>query len=165
MTGDTNDVGTVTIRGCPIALLIEARRHGEALLRELAFIVDGGGDNTELPRRLLHTVERVQVRAAGLNTGAERTIDDAIARGDEEIDFEVLMPKRLGRGALEFATLLDEIDDYCRTGQLLTLATSPEVRAFQRWYLEEMAAQLDGAPPRPWREWRQSQAAERVTRS
>jgi len=42
--------------------------------------VNSGGDTTELPKRLLHTVERVQKRAAGLNASAERAIEEAIER-------------------------------------------------------------------------------------
>ncbi len=163
--GDNVELKTVTIQGCPLELLQRARQHGEALLRELAFIVDGGGDNTELPKRLLHVVERVRIRAGGLNTGAERAIDEALARGDESIDFEVVMPTVLGRGAHEFAALLDEIDAYCRSGELLTLETPADVRAFQRWYLDEMAYQLDGAPPTPWQEWREVDLARGPIRS
>jgi hypothetical protein len=165
MTTDNVELRTVKMQGCPLDLLHRARQHGEALVRELAFIVDGGGDNTELPKRLLDVVERVRVRAGGLNTGAERAIDEALARGDESIDFEVVMPTALGRGAPAFAALLDEIDMYCRSGDLLTLETPADVRAFQRWYLDEMAHQLDGAPPTPWGEWRQAEGARGVTRS
>ncbi len=160
-----DDVGTVVIRGCPLGIFQAARRHSEALLRELTIIVDGGGDNTELPKRLLKIVEVVQRQAGGLNTGAEKLIEEAIARGDAEIDFDVLMPRSLGRGAPQFAALLDEIDDYCRKGDLLTLENRPEVRGFQRWYLDEMARQLDGGPPTSWNAWRHSEAGRRATRS
>jgi hypothetical protein len=162
---DTMDLGRVAFVGCPVRLLDQARQHAEALLREFAFIVNSGGDTTELPKRLLHTVERVQKRAAGLNASAERAIEEAIERGDEEIDFEVVMPRLLGRGAPQFGELLDEVDDYCRAGHLLTLETPTQVRAFQRWYLSEMAQQLDGAPPTPWREWHDTGTTSRVTRS
>jgi hypothetical protein len=166
MTADNNvELRTVTMQGCPLELLHRARQHAEALLRELAFIVDGGGDNTELPKRFLAVVKHVRDRAGGLNTGAERAIDEALARGDASIDFEVVMPTALGRGAPAFAALLDEIDAYCRSGDLLTLETTGDVRAFQRWYLGEMASQLDGAGPTPWHAWRPTEAAGGPTRS
>jgi hypothetical protein len=147
------ELQTVAIRGFPVAVFLEARRHSEALLRELAFIVDGGGDNAELPRRLLDVVERVRARAAGMNTGAERAIEEAVVRKDASIDFDMLVPARLARGAPEFEVLLDEIDEYCRTGDLLTLATSPDVREFRRWYLHELTYQIEGGRPTPWSEW------------
>jgi hypothetical protein len=166
MTADHDvDLRTVTMQGCPLELLQRARRHGEALVRELAFIVDGGGDNTELPKRLLAVVQHVRDSAGGLNTGAERAIDEALARGDVSIDFEVVMPTAIGRGAPAFAALLDEIDAYCRAGDLLTLETPSDVRAFQHWYLEEMARQIDGAPPTSWDAWRETDAVGGPTRS
>ncbi|MDP9441273.1 MAG: hypothetical protein M3P34_03640 [Actinomycetota bacterium] len=49
--------------------------------------------------------------------------------------------------------MLDEPDEFCRSGnQLLTLATPPELLAFRRWYLREFNAQLQGQPPLPWPE-------------
>ncbi len=147
------EVSTVAIRGFPVPVFLDARQHSEALLRELAFIVDGGGDNTELPRRLLDVVERVRARAGGMNTGAERAIEEAVVRNDTAIDFELMVPVRIARGAPEFEVLLDEIDEYCRTGDLLTLATPPDVREFRRWYLHELTHQVEGAPPTSWGEW------------
>ena len=160
MSSTQPELGTVVLRAFPLDVFDDARRHSEALLREFAFIVDGGGDNTELPRRLLDIVNRVRARAAGLNSGAERAIESARDRGDTTVDFELLVPVRMAAGASEFAALLDEIDQYCRSGALLTLATPRETREFRRWYLHEMAEQLKGAAPTSWPEWR-----DRATRS
>jgi hypothetical protein len=151
-TNRTPAVGlhTVVLRSFPLALFAEARRHREALLREFAFIVEGGGDRSELPQRLLRIVDRVRARSAGLNETAERAIDEALARGKEAIDVEIVVPLELARGAQEFVALLDEVDEFCRAGDLLTLASSPEVRRFRRWYLGEVTAQVGGRPPTPW---------------
>jgi hypothetical protein len=46
--------------------------------------------------------------------------------------------------------MLEEADEYCRSDQLLTLATPPTLVAFRRWYLGEFIAQIDGRPPQPW---------------
>ena len=160
MSSTPAELGTVVLRSFPLDVFSEARNHSEALLREFAFIVDGGGDNTELPRRLLDIVNRVRARGAGLNPGAERAIEGARDRGDKSVDFELVVPARMAAGAMEFAALLDEIDDYCQSGELLTLATPPEIREFRRWYLHEMARQADGDAPTSWPEWR-----DRATRS
>ena len=154
MSSTPADLATVALRGFPLDVFSEARRHSEGVLREFAFIVDGGGDNTELPRRLLDIVNRVRARGAGLNTGAERAIESARDRGEKTVDFELLVPARMAAGATEFADLLDEVDKYCQSGELLTLATPPEIREFRRWYLHEMTRQLEGEPPTSWPEWR-----------
>jgi hypothetical protein len=146
----TTELRTVSLVGFPLDVFMRSRQHSEALLREFAFVVDGGGDNTELPRQLLTIVTRVRARAAGLNTGAERLIETAIARGESTVDFDLVIPARIAAGAREFETLLEEVDAYCRSGELLTLASTPELQLFRRWYLREIASQAEGRPPTPW---------------
>jgi anti-anti-sigma factor len=47
--------------------------------------------------------------------------------------------------------MLDEVDDYCRDGDLVSLVTPPEAVAYRRWFLDEFIRQLrDDADPRPW---------------
>jgi hypothetical protein len=159
----SNELVTVAIRRFPLDMHVASQQHGEALVREFAFIVDGGGDNAELPKRLLDVVHLVRTRAGGLNAHAERTIEDALARGDRDVDFDVVVPVSVARGAPEFAALLDEVDEYCRAGELLTLETPPAVRAFRSWYLGEFTRQLNGDAPMTWDEWRER--SERATRS
>lgn len=54
---------------------------------------------------------------------------------------------------VSLARMLDEADEFCRSGNhLLTLATPPELLAFRRWYLGEFNAQLQGQSPLPWPE-------------
>ena len=46
--------------------------------------------------------------------------------------------------------MLREVDDYCRSGELLTLATPADVAALLAWSTGEMMAQFQGAEPTPW---------------
>jgi hypothetical protein len=147
------ELRTVAFRGFPLPVFMQSRQHTEALLREFAFVVDGGGDNTEIPRQLLRTVERVRAQASGLNTGAERAIEEAFQRGDETVDFELIVPAGIASGAREFDALLDDVDAYCRAGDLLTLASSPELRRFRQWYVGEIAGQIEGRSPTAWRDF------------
>ena len=77
-------------------------------------------------------------------------IQAALDRGDTDIDLCYVVPPEAADGALRLATLLDEADHFCRSGELLTLATLPESLAFRRWYLEEFVRQVAGHPARPW---------------
>jgi hypothetical protein len=147
------NVHTIALVGFPLDVFRSSRQHTEALLREFAFIVDGGGDNTDLPRQLLETVERVRARARGLNTAAASVVESAMARGDATVDFDFVIPATMAAGAREFLTLLDQVDVYCASGDLLTLATSPELRRFREWYLGEIAAQIEGRAPVAWRDF------------
>jgi hypothetical protein len=46
--------------------------------------------------------------------------------------------------------MLDETDEFCREGALLTLAPPEDVVAFRRWYLAELVEQVAGRPAQPW---------------
>ncbi|MDP8936487.1 MAG: hypothetical protein M3O23_01920, partial [Actinomycetota bacterium] len=48
------------------------------------------------------------------------------------------MPAEVGPAAAEFNRLLDEADEFCRAGDLLTLATPPDTAAFRRWFLDHL---------------------------
>jgi hypothetical protein len=62
------------------------------------------------------------------------------------------VPAAAKDAAINLGRLLDEADEYCRRGDLLTLATPSDTLAFRRRYLEEFVRQIDGAPARPWQE-------------
>ncbi|HTF60912.1 MAG TPA: ATP-binding protein, partial [Actinomycetes bacterium] len=52
--------------------------------------------------------------------------------------------------ARSYLALLEQADELCRTGLLLTPEPPPHVKALRRWFVEQMAAQLlDGHPPTP----------------
>lgn len=45
---------------------------------------------------------------------------------------------------------LDVAMDQASAGHLLTPPTQPELKAFRQWLCEQVRAQAEGAPPRPW---------------
>jgi hypothetical protein len=144
----------VALEGCPVPLLERARRHNEALIREFAFITESGEDQSSVPARLLAVVDRIRSRISSLNIDMEVQVDRARERGDVTVDLRVVLPADGRKLALELKRLFDEAEDFCRSGDLLTLAEPDEVRAFRDWYLEQYVEQLDGAAPTPWPQWR-----------
>ena len=141
----------VLLRDFPVQLAYEARQHGESLLRELAFIVADGRDDTPVARRLLELAAHTDEHYAGMNPEADALLDAAHARGDEYVDLDLQVPADFLDTALEAVPVLVEVDKFCRTGQLLTLPPSDELRAFWRWYLGEYIRQIGGEPPVSWR--------------
>ena len=63
------------------------------------------------------------------------------------------MPPAIGPACVHLVDLLREADEYCRHGDLLTMATPPEAVVFREWFLLEFAKQVDGNPPTPWPEY------------
>ena len=66
---------------------------------------------------------------------------------------ELDVPERVKGDTVELAPLLREVDEYCRTGDLLTLSPSDDIRAFWVWMLSEFVRQLSGEAPMSWHEF------------
>jgi len=139
----------VELRNLPLRLLDRARQHGDALVREFAFVVHGG-DSSGVPARLLEIAAVSDARYANLNPEAERLCDEALARGEEFLDVEVFVPSDFRDHIIEAVPVLLEVEEFCRTGQMLTLVPPDDLRAFWVWYLAEFVRQIDGEPPQPW---------------
>jgi hypothetical protein len=139
----------VRILHFPLAVFEQARRHMEELTREFEFIAEAA-EEQGTPSRLIALVERVGARFAGLNDAAEQRVDDALARGDEYVDVVYRVPREASAACVELGAMLDEADQFCRDGDLLTLATPEDQVAFRRWFLDEFVTQLAGGAPTPW---------------
>jgi hypothetical protein len=146
----------VVLAGCPIDLLERSRRHNESLMREFAFIAESDEGPAELPARLLALVDRARARLTGLNLAVEEQLAAARARGDDSCDLRVMLPSNGRALAIELSHLFDEAEEFCRRGDLLTLAESDEPHRFRTWYLDEYVRQLDGEAPTAWPAWRAS---------
>ena len=143
-----SDLVRVSILGMPLAVMQRSSEHSDELLREFALIREEGSDH--VPARLLALVEELRARFGSFSEGALQAMQDAVERGDETIVLHYEVPPAVGDAARQLGDLLDEADEFCRAGDLLTLATQPEGVAFRRWYLGEFQRQIDGQPPRPW---------------
>jgi hypothetical protein len=143
------DWATVLLVDLPVRLWDHARRHGAALVREFAFIEAGRRDDTQLARRLLEIAATSDAHYADLNPEAEAEVEAALVRGDDTITVQVRVPVRFKQHILEAVPVLIEVDEYCRNGTLLTLATPDNLRAFWSWYLGEFIRQIDGEDPTP----------------
>jgi hypothetical protein len=144
----------VVLAGCPIDLLERARSHNESLMREFAFIAQSDEERTEVPARLLALVDRARARLVGLNVAVEEQIAAARARGDDTCDLRVTLPSNGRALAVQLSNLFEEAEEFCRRGDLLTLAASEEPSRFRAWYLDQYVRQLDGEAPTAWPAWR-----------
>lgn len=142
----------ILLRDFPLRLMDQARQHAEALIREFQMLVHADPEQAHVPRRLLELAEESDKRYSGMNPQAEEIVDAALARGDQYVDLEVFVPVSFKGETLDAVPILLEVEEYCRSGQLLTLVPSDELRAFWAWYLGEFVRQIDGLEPIAWRE-------------
>ncbi len=141
----------VRLVGLPVALHVAARRHQDALRRELELIRLRDTDAHSVPNRLHKLVDELVAEYGHVVERPVAVLDDAAARSAETVDVIVRAPRTAADAARRLAAMLGEVDAYCQaSGYLLTLVTPPDVAAYRAWTLRELAAQLDGAPPTPW---------------
>ncbi len=140
----------VLVMGVPLDVHRRSSEHGEALRRELAF-VERVTDPEGAPVRLFVLGAELTARYGGLTVVQDATLQEALDAGEATVDIEYDLPVDMADGIERLAAMFDELDDFCREGDLLTLVTPTESLAYRRWYLGEIIEQLrEGRAPRPW---------------
>ena len=144
---------TVWLLGYPVALGLSTSEHVEEWVREfqlMALAREQGLPGHDVPRRLQEMVQSLTRRYASELSTADRLRATAAARGDATVDLPYPVRPESEQVVLAWQRMLAEVDDYCRTEDLLTLQRSPEQVRLQDWTCEEFLRQLRGEPPRPW---------------
>ncbi len=148
----TEDLVTVRVQRFPLKVHARAQQQSAEMNREFQLIL--GQEATHpgsVPARLLELSAALSGRYAGFTEAQEQQIEDGIAAGDdliEELVFRV--PAGVRADVEQLGAILDEADQWCREGQMLVLATPPDLVTYRNWYLQEFARQAAGEPPRPW---------------
>jgi hypothetical protein len=154
------DAVIVRLLGVPQALLERNRRQKEMVLREFQLIELGDEDGESSPPARLLTLAYELRRAherLGLSgpevTGREETSGDDTGPDarDATVDFELPIPRGGDRAVRELHAAMDEADRWCERGDLLTLVTPSDCRALREWVFDEIARQLAGEMPTPWK--------------
>lgn len=145
--GELHDVRLLAF---PLRLHRVATEHHAELMREFQLLALDPEPGKEIPVRLVELMADITASYAGVAEAADAQREAAIARGEESIDLTYRVPAEVAEACVRLERMLAEADEFCRSEQLLTLATPAEAAAFRRWYLREFVAQLAGAEPTPW---------------
>jgi anti-anti-sigma factor len=149
----------VRLVGLPVAIHRRAAEHGDAVNRELSLIA--AADDDSVPARLQALSEHLTAQYSAMSTAQREQLQEAMHSEAESIDLEYELPVEAADGAEELGRMLEEVDEYCRQGELLSLITPPDALAYRRWFLAEFARQLrDEAPPVPWADFAASESPE-----
>ena len=133
----------------------QSSAHHDELFREFALVLSSeAGPRSELPGRLLAVIEELTDRFGEFTAAPQGELQAALERGDTTIDITFHVPAQAKDAALRLGELLGAADEYCREGELLTVAPPPEAVRFRDWYLHEFVAQINGEPPTPWPAYR-----------
>ena len=140
------------LRDYPLRLWFEQNEYFEGLLREYRLLLDGqaAAPSPPAPRRLIELAEELAGRFGGVlqtvNAERQRALDAGLDRMDSVMPVSDALPAVLEH----VRAVLEESDEYCRQGRLLSLPRPPELVAFATWVGTELQAQVRGAEPTPW---------------
>jgi anti-anti-sigma factor len=121
--------------------------HDDTLRRELALV--RAGREADVGARLLALSTELEGQFGGFTAAQRAQLEDA--GEDDTVDLTYELPAAAADAAEHLGELLDEVDELCRTGELVTLVTPPEAVAYRHWLLGEFVEQIrEHRPPRPW---------------
>ncbi len=145
-------VGEAVLRDYPLRLWARQQEHMDAVLREFQLLLGGHEDGVDdsVPRQLVGLAEfftsRFGAQITAVNETRQRALDDGLDRIDNRVPLIEGSPELMR----QVDEVLEAVDRYCRSGDLLTLGRPPDLLALSKWTLTEIAAQYEGAPPTPW---------------
>lgn len=101
-------------------------------MREFALLAMRAPDegDAEVPRCLRHLVDDLGTQYGSFSEAPGAARDEALAAGLDAVDLTYQVPPEAAAAVVALGRMLDEADDFCRNGDLLTLATPPETLAF-----------------------------------
>jgi hypothetical protein len=135
----------------PLEVWQRTQEHVDGLLREFTLIVQDDQGRAATPGRLLGLIDELTAGYGEFSAEQRLEMEAALQRGEQDIDLRYEVPPAAAGAARQLGDMLDEADEYCRTGDhLLTLATPPEALRFRRWFIGEFVDQVEGKPPTPW---------------
>lgn len=145
MSAAAEDLQLIRLPDVPVRLFLESQDHQHELVRELQLIEIGGRcdpTTSAVSQRLAHLIAGVLSEYEPVRSATRQQALAALERGDSVVTLDVPVQPGMADALRRWLQLLEEADDLCREGELLLLATTPEVRRLRRWYVEQLTAQI-----------------------
>lgn len=138
---------TIKLGDVPTDLLLAAKAHVDNIAREFHLAAQGAvsGAGAALQGPLAELVHTVVNRFTDARAAIKRQAVAAAGCGQERTELVLTLPASSAEAGEAYLAALDEADSWARAARLLTLETPPQHRAFRRWYVESLVAQLRAA--------------------
>jgi hypothetical protein len=149
----TEVVGTAVLLDFPLRLWSASRQHSDEVMREFALMLEGersGQTSLEAPQALLDLADMFTTRFGPLLDQVYAAREQAIAEGRDRMDSEVALVAGVPELLAQVRKVMTAVDEYCRTGDLLTLERSENDRRLFDWTLDQIVRQYEGGAPTPW---------------
>jgi anti-sigma regulatory factor (Ser/Thr protein kinase) len=138
----------VRILDLPVAPWALFRQRFFEIGRELRLLALAHGRDYPVAQELTEVFLQTE-QERRLMQGRDR-LDDALVRGLERVDLDLLVPSTMPDTMQRLQETLDRVDEFCREQRLLALTASPQQRELVRWWCNEFVRQAQGAEPVPW---------------
>lgn len=142
------DLTEFHLDGVIVADFVAFQRHFRELRREVRLLALAHESDYPLAKDLSEVFDALG-RPLGLGLGAEEIVI-AQETGLLTTDLRIVMSEADARRLDRFVQLLELTDEFCRAEKMLSLARTPQQRAFENWFLGEFVRQAAGEAPRPW---------------
>ncbi len=144
---------TVRLLNYPVRRGLRQQQYSDELLRELSLLMIGRRyrpGEMHAPQKLIEIIDVMLSRYSAMISSASERRAAAYERGDVVMTLEYPAPPEMRAIVVAFADTMDQVDQFCAAGDLLTLASPPELVELRRWTVSEFLRQCDGEEPRPW---------------
>lgn len=143
--------GVVRLLGCPVELALRSDQHLDELIRELQLI---NADEENPPsRQIARVIEGLLQAPAFARHTARRIVQEAAAAGLDVVDVEMTLPRQIAATVRDLERAVRRADALCERAELLTLASTPELRAIRTWMAECLVTQPEGTEPISYADW------------
>jgi hypothetical protein len=140
----------VDLLGVPVRVLAASREHHDGLMREFRLLALSDRPDRDLPARLVELTQMLGKQYAAARSRPDEDFDQARLRGLDAVDLVYQVPPAAADAAGQLEELMSEADEFCRSAQLITLARTPVMIRFGRWYVSQFRDQVAGRPPTRW---------------
>lgn len=146
-------VGTAVLRDFPLRVWERSRQHSDEVMREFVLMLEGqrsGQTSMDVPQALVDLAAMFTARFGPLLDQLYAARTQALAQGRDRMDSEVPLVTGTPELLQQVRSVMEAVDHYCRSGELLTLERDPASRALMDWTLDELVVQYEGGQPSPW---------------
>lgn len=140
----------IDIQGVPLRAFVEFQRHYRELRREVRLLALAHESDYPLAKDLSEVFDTLG-RPLSLGLGSDEVVTAQDA-GRDHTDLRIVMSRAHALGLDRFVELLELTDEFCRAEKMLSLARTPQQRAFQNWFLGQFVHQAGGEAPQRWTE-------------
>ena len=147
----TEIVGEALLRDYPLRLWAQQQEHTDEVLREFKLLLGGqAAGTTSAPAQLVALATLFDTHFGPLVDAITAARQRAYDAGEARMDLRMPLPRSTPELMARFREVWAAVDEYCRSGDLLTLGRPPELVRLMDWAADELSAQARGAAPTPW---------------